>query len=138
MTEQLEAGLLPVSILATDTVARVAPDASLNGVARAMTDADVGLLVVGRGDDVDGVVSERDIVRAIAAGHDPNTTTAMEVAHTDLAWCDPTATVAEVATEMMERYVRHVLVEDGGRLVGIVSARDLLGAYAAVASREDG
>jgi len=102
-----------------------------------MTDADVGLLVVGRGDDVDGVVSERDIVRAIAAGHDPNTTTAMEVAHTDLAWCDPTATVAEVATEMMERYVRHVLVEDGGRLVGIVSARDLLGAYAAVEARGD-
>ena len=137
MTEQLEAGLLPVSILATDTVARVAPDASLGAVARAMTDADVGLLVVGRGDDVDGVVSERDIVRAIAAGHDPNTTTAMEVAHTDLAWCDPTATVAEVATEMMERYVRHVLVEDGGRLVGIVSARDLLGAYAAVEARGD-
>jgi signal-transduction protein with cAMP-binding, CBS, and nucleotidyltransferase domain len=137
MTEQLEAGLLPVSILATDTVARVAPDASLGVVARAMTDADVGLLVVGRGDDVDGVVSERDIVRAIAAGHDPNTTTAMDVAHTDLAWCDPSATVAEVATEMMERYVRHVLVEDGGRLVGIVSARDLLGAYAAVEARGD-
>jgi CBS domain-containing protein len=39
--------------------------------------------------------------------------------------------VAEVAEEMMEHYVRHVLVEDAGRVVGIVSARDLLGAYAA-------
>jgi len=38
--------------------------------------------------------------------------------------------VAEVATEMMDRYVRHVLIEDGGRFVGIVSARDLLGVYA--------
>jgi CBS domain-containing protein len=138
MTEQIEAGLLPVSILATDTVARIGPDASLGDVARAMTDADVGLLVVGRGDDVIGVVSERDIVRAVAAGNDPTVTSAMDIAHTDLAWCDPTATVAEVATEMMERYVRHVLVEDGGRLVGIVSARDLLGTYAAVATREDG
>jgi CBS domain-containing protein len=138
MTEQIEAGLLPVSILATDTVARIAPAASLADVARALTDADVGLLVVGGGDDVIGVVSERDIVRAVAAGDDLDTTSAMDIAHTDLAWCDPTATVAEVATEMMERYVRHVLVEDGGRLVGIVSARDLLGAYAAVASREDG
>jgi CBS domain-containing protein len=138
MTEQIEAGLLPVSILATDTVARIAPGASLADVARALTDADVGLLVVGSGGDVIGVVSERDIVRAVAAGDDPNTTSAMDIAHTDLAWCDPTATVAEVATEMMERYVRHVLVEDAGRLVGIVSARDLLGAYAAVATREDG
>jgi CBS domain-containing protein len=138
MTERIEAALLPVSILATDTVARVEPGASLGEVARAMTDADVGLLVVGRGDDVLGVVSERDIVRAVAAGDDLSATTAMDIAHTDLAWCDPSATVAEVATEMMERYVRHVLVEDGGRLVGIVSARDLLGAYAAVASSEDG
>ncbi len=32
---------------------------------------------------------------------------------------------------MMESYVRHVLLADGGRVVGIVSARDLLGAYAA-------
>jgi CBS domain-containing protein len=137
MTERIEVGLLPVSILATDTVARIAPDASLADVARAMTDADVGLLVVGRGDDALGVVSERDIVRAVAAGADPDATSAMDLAHTDLAWCDPTATVAEVATEMMERYVRHVLVEDGGRLVGIVSARDLLGAYAAVATGGD-
>ena len=39
--------------------------------------------------------------------------------------------LAEVAEEMCERYVRHVLVEEDGRLVGIVSARDLLGVYAA-------
>jgi CBS domain-containing protein len=32
---------------------------------------------------------------------------------------------------MMDRYVRHVLVESDGRLVGVVSARDLLGAYVA-------
>jgi CBS domain-containing protein len=36
-----------------------------------------------------------------------------------------------VATEMMEHWARHALVEEDGRLVGIVSARDLLGAYAA-------
>jgi CBS domain-containing protein len=45
-------------------------------------------------------------------------------------WCDHTATVREVAEVMMEHYVRHVLLEQNGRLVGIVSARDVLGAYA--------
>ena len=40
------------------------------------------------------------------------------------------ATVAEVAQQMMTSYVRHVLVEDDGELVGVVSARDLLGTYA--------
>jgi CBS domain-containing protein len=38
--------------------------------------------------------------------------------------------VGEVAARMMESYVRHVLVRHRGRLVGVVSARDLLGAYA--------
>ena len=61
---------------------------------------------------------------------DPATTRASDVAHRTLVWCDAEATVTEVATEMMECYIRHVLVEEDGRLVGIVSARDLLGAYA--------
>ena len=43
---------------------------------------------------------------------------------------DRRAALAEVAELMMTRYVRHVLVERDGRLVGIVSARDLLGAFA--------
>jgi CBS domain-containing protein len=82
------------------------------------------------GDGVRGVVSERDMVHAIAAGYDPATTAVAEIAQTDLVWCDASATVAEVAQEMMDRYIRHVLVEEEGRLVAIVSARDLLGAYA--------
>ena len=60
----------------------------------------------------------------------PRVTPARDVASTNLVWCDASATVREVAERMMEDYVRHVLLEDDGRLVGIVSARDLLGAYA--------
>jgi CBS domain-containing protein len=93
---------------------------------------EVGLLVVGTVDQVEGVVSERDVVRAVALGQVPETTAVIEVATTRLVWCDLTATVDEVAELMIEQYVRHVLVEDDGRLVGVVSARDLLGAYAAV------
>lgn len=122
---------LPVSVLTGEPVATVSPDATLLEVAREMADRDVGALVVGRPDAVHGVVSERDIVRALAAGRDPAATRAADVANTDLVWCDTTSTVAEVAAEMMERYVRHVLVEEEGRLVGVVSARDLLGVYAA-------
>jgi CBS domain-containing protein len=95
-----------------------------------MTAASVGALVVSDGDGAAGIVSERDIVGALAKRRDPATTRARDVASTTLVWCDAEATVAEVAEEMMECYVRHVLVEDDGRLVGIVSARDLLGAYA--------
>jgi CBS domain-containing protein len=124
-------GLTSVSMLIAAPVAKVAPEATIFEVADAMTAASVGALVVSDDDGAAGIVSERDIVGALAKRRDPATTRARDVASTTLVWCDAEATVAEVAEEMMERYVRHVLVEDRGRLVGIVSARDVLGAYAA-------
>jgi CBS domain-containing protein len=124
-------GAMPVSALAADGLARVAPDVDMWELAEALVDADVGALAVGDDDEMLGVVSERDIVRALAVRRDPSRTRAIDLAHTRLVWCDASSTVAEVAEEMMEHYVRHVLVEDGGRVVGMVSARDLLGAYAA-------
>ena len=95
-----------------------------------MKAASIGALLVSESDGAAGIVSERDIVHALAGRRDPATTRARDIFSTTLVWCDAAATIAEVAEEMMECYVRHVLVEDGGRLVGIVSARDLLGAYA--------
>ena len=130
-------GSLPVSALAADVVARVGPDADLWELAQALVEADVGALAVGDDDEVLGVVSERDVVRALAARRDPSATRPIDITHTRVVWCDANSTVAEVAEEMMERYVRHVLVEDEGRVVGIVSARDLLGAYAAAETAED-
>lgn len=122
----------PVASLTGETVARIAPDANLFEIADALTAGTVGVLVVGAGDDVDGIVSERDLVQALADRCDLGGTRAVDIAHRELVWCDATATIGAVATEMMEHYIRHVLVEDDGRLVGIVSARDLLGAYAAL------
>ncbi len=116
---------------AADGVARVAPDVDLWHLAGALIEADVGALAVGDVDDVLGVVSERDVVRALAERRDLSATTAGDIAHTHLVCCDADSTVAEVAEEMMEHYVRHVLVEEDGRMIGMVSARDLLGAYAA-------
>lgn len=127
-------GTLPVTTFAADTVVSIAADADLRTVAVTLTEAGVGVLAVGQRDEVLGVVSERDLVQALAADRDPSTTTAIDIAHKTLVWCDAASTVAEVAEEMMEHYVRHVLVEDGGRLIGVVSARDLLGAYVAAES----
>ena len=122
---------IPVGALAAETLVKVAPGATLHEVADALAAGDIGALVVGEGIDIDGIVSERDVVRALADRCSPDTTTAGDVAHRPLIWCDESATIAEVASEMMEHYVRHILVERDGELVGIVSARDLLGAYAA-------
>jgi len=128
---------MPVSELTEGAVVRVRPDANLEEVADVLAAGEIGALVVGDEPQVSGIVSERDVARAVAGRLDLRTTRAIDVAHTTLVWCDATATIAEVATEMMEHYVRHVLVEEDGRLVGIVSARDLLGAYATAATDID-
>jgi CBS domain-containing protein len=131
MTEDVVPGSTSVSTLIGAPVAGVAPDANLHEVADAMVAAGVGALIVTNGnrDGAAGIVSERDIVRALAGRRDPATTLAHDIANTTLVWCDAEATVTDVAERMMERYIRHVLVERDGRLVGIVSARDLLGDY---------
>jgi CBS domain-containing protein len=126
-------GSAPISVYTTEEVATIPPEASLLSAVRALVAGSVGLLVVGTAERVEGVLSERDVVRAIDDGHDPATTLVMDVARARVIWCEPTATVAQVATLMMTEYVRHVLVGSDDQLVGIVSARDLLGAYASAA-----
>jgi CBS domain-containing protein len=121
----------PITTFMSDALLTVAPTASLREVATIIVDASVGCVVVGSIEDVDGVISERDIVRAVADGLDLDATTVAEVESKTLVWASSNATVASVAEEMMQDYVRHVLVRDDGRVVGIVSMRDVLSAYSA-------
>jgi CBS domain-containing protein len=125
----MSGGDAPVTVYASDSVITMPPEATLRAVAEELTNDQIGVVVIGSTDEVAGVISERDVVRAVAEFLDPGTTPARDVASTKLVWCDHAATVREAAELMMEQYVRHVLLEDNGRLVGIVSARDLLGAY---------
>jgi CBS domain-containing protein len=76
------------------------------------------------------VISERDLVDAIAMGLDIDET-AIEIVESDsLKWATATSTVDDVAEEMLETYVRHILVcNEDGTLAGVVSMRDLLTAY---------
>jgi CBS domain-containing protein len=129
-TIPMSGGIAPARVFAAEVVITMAADATLQAVADELAGDQIGLVVLGSVDDIDGVVSERDVVRAVAEALDPLTTPARDVSSTKLVWCDASATVREVAKKMMEEYVRHVLLEVDGRLVGIVSARDLLGAYA--------
>ncbi|MDI3315306.1 MAG: CBS domain-containing protein [Mycobacterium sp.] len=133
MTSIPPAGSIPVSTITGDPVIRVAAGATVADVAKALVSGEVGAVVVGEGERPTALVSERDIVRLVAAGKDPASVPALDIASTDLVWCDAEATVDEVAVRMMDRYIRHILIERDGALVGIVSARDLLGVYSAEA-----
>jgi CBS domain-containing protein len=133
----LSPGSLPISTVTGEPVARVPADATVADVARALTAVDVGAIVVGDDERPTALVSERDIVRVVAAGQHPTTVLAADIASTKLVWCDAEATVDQVAARMMDHYIRHVLVERDGALAGIVSARDLLGVYNAYGTADD-
>ena len=119
--------VMTIANLTGDDVVCVAPEDSLVDVALKLVGADIGAVVVGTTDDVRGICSERDLVRAIADRLDLATTPVSRIATTELVWADATASVDEVAEQMMEHWVRHVLVEQDAMLVGMVSARDVLG-----------
>lgn len=105
-------------------------DTTLREVAVTMRESEIGLVVVGTVEDVQGVVSERDIVTAVAKGENLDSVTIGAVAGTNLKWATPNSNIGDVIEQMMEGYVRHILVGgDDGRLVGIVSMRDLVAAY---------
>ena len=137
MTDKLPSvGSTPISDVTGDPVVRVAAHATVADVAEAIISREVGAVVVGDDARPAALVSERDVVRVAAAGNDAASVPALEVASKKLVWCDADATVDQVANRMMDRYVRHILVERDGNLVGIVSARDLLGVYGAGADLE--
>ena len=108
----------------------VEPDTTLHQVAQRLVAESVGALVVTDGDRVAGIISERDVVRAVASGRDLDSTTAAELGTRRVVTCTPDTSIHAAAQLMMEHYVRHLLVEDRAGPIGMVSARDLLGAYA--------
>jgi CBS domain-containing protein len=106
-----------------------------DAVAR-LHERNIGALVV-TGDEPDesapavvGILSERDVVRALGApGADSAALLAQPVdslMSTDVATCDPRATVDELMRLMTDRRIRHVPVLDGGDLAGIVSIGDIV------------
>lgn len=135
MSEIPKAGSILIADLTGSAVVRVAADATIADVAKAIVDNQVGAVVIGDDARPAALVSERDVVRVVASGQDPSAVRCLDVASTHLVWCAADETVGQAAIRMTDRSIRHLLVERDGALVGIVSARDLLGVYAADADQ---
>jgi Predicted transcriptional regulator, contains C-terminal CBS domains len=99
---------------------------TLRSLAAVLYELDIGIAVVARPDGSVGVVSERDVVRALAEGADPDEVWAADVMIDDLVLAEPEETIVDVAERMSAESVRHVTVVDRGTIVGVVSARDVL------------
>ncbi|MFH9013160.1 CBS domain-containing protein [Streptomyces sp. NPDC017943] len=110
----------------TPGVVAVRPDASLVEAAQSMRTQNIGDVVVAEGQDVMGVLTDRDIVvRAVADGLDPATVSVQAVCTKDPVTVTPEDRVATAVTLMREHAVRRLPVVENGLPVGIVSLGDL-------------
>ncbi len=103
----------------------VDPGATVAEAAEAMSIHRVGAALVVRDDALVGIFTERDIVRALVAEHDAAAHAITSWMTTDPATLPPEATAEEALHHMLSGGFRHIPVTEDGRLVGIVSIRDL-------------
>jgi CBS domain-containing protein len=103
---------------------------TLAEAARKMWRQQTGSLLVVDGEDLVGIVTERDILKAVAQGVELHDTRIRQVMSKDIVTVSPGTSLREAAAIMADRWIRHLPVLDEGRLVGVISQRDLAGVLA--------
>jgi nucleotide-binding universal stress UspA family protein/CBS domain-containing protein len=118
---------MQVSDVMTRSIETVDPDAPVEAAANVMATHGIGFVPISKGDEVVGVLTDRDIaVRVTAKALDPRTTRAREVMTVGVVYCFDDQSVEEAARRMeRERVHRLIVLNRNDRLVGIVSLDDL-------------
>lgn len=118
--------IVPDVIRSPQDLATVTPRATVAEVSELMATRRIGAILVVEKGKLAGIFTERDaLVRVIAKGVDPKTTTVAEVMTRNPDTIRPTESVQTALDLMAERGYRHLPVIDDGKLYGIISIRDL-------------
>ena len=94
--------------------------------AKVMRDKKIGSVAVREAGRVVGIVTERDLVARVMASGDNGAMPIGEAMRTDLPTVTPATSEAQAAELMRTHYTRHLLVEEKGHVVGIISMRDVI------------
>lgn len=115
-----------VSAVMSAPVGEVSSQSTLRMAASVLGEWDVGALAVQKGRSIVGIVSERDVTRAIADGADPDQIWMDDVMSELPRYLTPGDSLSTAAAIMLEVGIRHLPVLEDGELVGMVSIRDVL------------
>ena len=124
---------------ATSGVVTVGSSATVSEVAKILAEKRIGTVVVSDddGQTAVGILSERDIVRELAASGSGCLTQAVsEYMTSDLVTCTSLASVQDILSQMTERRFRHMPVVEEGKLIGIVTLGDAVKAQLAELAME--
>lgn len=103
----------------------VSPDVSLREVAERMVSRDVGAALVTQGERLVGILTERDVLRAVARGT-PESTAVADLMTSDPETMEPDESTEHAAVLMIHGGFRHLPVVEGEEVVGMLSIRDLM------------
>ena len=108
-------------------VVTIAPEAGVRDLVAMLAEHNVGALIVSRdGSTVDGIVSERDVVRHLHHDGTVVNNTVSAIMTTSVETCDEDTIVDELMKIITERRIRHVPVVQDSRLIGIISIGDVV------------
>jgi CBS domain-containing protein len=119
-------------VMTQATVTETAAD-TLRSAAERMWHQQTGSLLITADGRLIGIITERDVLRAVALGADPVSSTVDEAMTTEVFTVPPDMPLHEAAREMAVRWIRHLPVVEDGKLLGVVSMRDVTGVFAAMA-----
>lgn len=112
---------------ALDGVITIGPDATVRELVGLLAEHNVGALIVsGDGSSVDGIVSERDVVRRLNGDESVLDTPVTTIMTSTVRTCEGSASLDDLMALMTEHRIRHVPVVADDRLVGIVSIGDVV------------
>ncbi len=115
----------------SSVVLTVGPSHTLHEAARLMAERNVGAAIVVDPDSPGpGIVTERDILRSVAAGESPTTEIVADHLTGKLISAAPDWSLEQAAEAMLDGGFRHLLVVNGGELEGILSVRDIVRCWA--------
>ena len=105
----------------------ISKDKSIFETAKRMDEKQIGVLPVMKGDVLEGIVTERDVVRKVVAkGLDPHQVVVAEIMSQHVLTVDVDAKLIDVAKMMIDKKFRRVLVTENAKIIGIITARDLV------------
>ncbi len=108
-------------------VVTITPDAGVKDLIALLAEHNVGALIVSAdGETVDGIVSERDVVRHLHHAGTVVNNTVEAIMTSEVATCERDTQLDDLMKVMTERRIRHVPVVEGDKLVGIVSIGDIV------------
>lgn len=108
-------------------VITITPDASVRELVNLLATHNVGALIVSvDGETVDGIVSERDVVRRLHDREDVLDIPVHEIMTTAVRTCEGTEGLTELMQVMTEHRIRHVPVLTDGKLTGVISIGDVV------------